>query len=142
MAYLDSSLSEKRRIPRQHLTVPIHCKLFREEESGFGWVRDFSSTGANVTSNLSLTSGDELTLSLPTVGHPEMEIAAMVRWNHGPHFGVEFKPSRERVRLSQRDHDMDRLFHLLEEIRVLLLSWGDVWRLWSYAGHADATPPH
>jgi hypothetical protein len=131
MAVQDISPSEKRSLPRQHLIVPIHCQLFRNGESGFGWVRDFSSSGANVTSNLALTRGDELTLSLPTTGRPEMAIAAMVRWNAGPLCGVEFKPSRSRT--MPQDADADRLLHLLDDVQVLLLSWNDIWRVWSAA---------
>ena len=83
---------EKRRIPRHHVLVPIYCKQSRKEESGFGWVRDFSNTGAQVTSSLSLTHGDELTLSLLTTEHPEIEVTAAVRWTQGPLLGIEFKP--------------------------------------------------
>ena len=86
---LDVQHSEKRRIPRHHLLIPIYCKLSRKEESDFGWVRDFSRTGAQVTSSLSLTHGDELTL---TTGHPEIEVTAAVRWTQGPLLGIEFKP--------------------------------------------------
>jgi hypothetical protein len=88
---LDVQHSEKRRIPRHTLQIPIYCKLSRKEESGFGWVRDFSSTGAQVTSSLSLTHGDELTFR-PVVGIPDMEITAAVRWTQGPLLGIEFKP--------------------------------------------------
>ena len=140
MAVQDISLFEKRSLPRQQLIVPIHCQLFRNGESGFGWVRDFSSSGANVTSNLSLTRGDHLTLSLPTTGRPEMEIAAMVRWNAGPLCGVEFKPNR--LRTVPRDTDADRLLHLLDEVQVLLLSWNDIWRIWSSAGQTPTIAPH
>jgi len=90
--YIDDSHNEKRRISRQHLLVPVYCKLSRKEVSGFGWVRDFSNRGAQVTSSLSLTHGDELTLSLPMPEHQEMEITAAVRWTQGPLFGIEFKP--------------------------------------------------
>ena len=85
------SLYEKRWIPRQHMIVPIHCHLTGREQSGSGWVRDFSSIGARVISNLALTAGDELTLTLPKDGSPEMKIAATVRWNQGQLLGVEFK---------------------------------------------------
>jgi hypothetical protein len=73
------------------MIVPIHCQLTRENESGFGWVRDFSSSGASVISNLLLTAGDEFTLTLPKDGKPELRIAATVRWNQGQLLGVEFK---------------------------------------------------
>jgi hypothetical protein len=36
------------------MIVPIHCQLARNDESGSGWVRDFSSIGASVISNLPL----------------------------------------------------------------------------------------
>src|SRR5262245_13402980 len=119
---LDDRLSEKRRIPRQRLIVPLHCKLGRKAESGFGWVRDFSSTGANVMSSLSLTRGDVLTLSLPPAGRPEMEIAATVRWRQGPLLGIEFKSNTEAACITEQENDVDRLFRLLEELRLFLLS--------------------
>lgn len=84
-------LYEKRWIPRQHMIVPIHCHLDGLEQSGSGWVRDFSSIGARVICNLPLTTGDELTLVLPKDGSPEMKIAATVRWNQGQLLGLEFK---------------------------------------------------
>ncbi|HKT34721.1 MAG TPA: PilZ domain-containing protein [Nitrospira sp.] len=86
-----ADLYEKRWIPRHHMIVPIHCQLSREEESGSGWLRDFSSIGASVISNLPLTPGDELTLTLPKDGQPELSIAATVRWNQGQVLGIEFK---------------------------------------------------
>ena len=86
-----ADLYEKRWIPRQHMIVPLHCQLPRREQSGSGWVRDFSSIGARVISNLPLTAGDELTLTLPKDGSPQMTIAATVRWNQGQLFGLEFK---------------------------------------------------
>jgi len=43
-----------------------------------------------VISNLSLTPGDELTLTLPKEGQPELRIAATVRWNQGQLLGIEF----------------------------------------------------
>jgi len=119
--YIDAP-HEKRRIPRQHLLVPIYCKLSRKEESGFGWVRDFSSTGAQLASSLSLNHGDELTLSLsmtghdeltlslPTTGHPEMEITGAVRWTQEPLLGIEFKP-RPR----------DSLSHIADLVLLVLL---------------------
>jgi len=85
-----ADLYEKRWIPRHQMTVPIHCQLFGKYESGSGWVRDFSSIGASVISNLPLTPGDELTLTLPNEGQPELQIAATVRWNHGRLLGIEF----------------------------------------------------
>ena len=84
-------LYEKRWIPRHHMIVPIHCQLSRNEESGSGWLRDFSSIGASVISNLPLTPGEELTLTLPKDGQPELSIAATVRWNQGQLLGIEFK---------------------------------------------------
>ena len=86
-----ADLYEKRWIPRHHMIVPIHCQLSVKTESGSGWVKDFSSIGASVISNLPLTPGDELTLTLPKDGRPEMSIAATVRWNQGQLLGVEFK---------------------------------------------------
>lgn len=86
-------LYEKRWIPRQHMLVPIHCLLSANYDSGSAWVRDFSSIGARVISNLPLTAGDELTLTLPGEGRPELRIAATVRWNQGQLLGVEFKHS-------------------------------------------------
>ena len=86
-----AELYEKRWIPRHQMIVPIHCQLSGKEESGSGWVRDFSSIGASVISNLPLKPGDELTLTLPKDGHPEMTIVATVRWNHGQLLGLEFK---------------------------------------------------
>jgi hypothetical protein len=86
-----ADLYEKRWIPRHHMIVPIHCQLSMKNESGSGWVKDFSSIGASVISNLPLTPGDELTLTLPKDGRPEMSIAATVRWNQGQLLGVEFK---------------------------------------------------
>lgn len=91
MKTLLADLYEKRWIPRQHMIVPLHCQLTGREQSGSGWVRDFSSIGARVISNLPLTAGDELTLTLPKEGSPEMSIAATVRWNQGQLFGLEFK---------------------------------------------------
>ena len=90
MRPMTAELYEKRWIPRHHMTVPIHCQLVGKDESGSGWVRDFSSIGASVISNLPLTVGDELTLTLPT-GRPEMSISATVRWNQGLLLGIEFK---------------------------------------------------
>jgi hypothetical protein len=72
------------------MTVPIHCRLCGKHESGSGWVRDFSSIGASIISNLPLTPGDELTLTLPKDGQPELRIAGTVRWNHGRLLGIEF----------------------------------------------------
>ena len=86
-----ADLYEKRWIPRQHMIVPIHCRLTGREQSGPGWVSDFSSIGAKVISSLPLSAGDELTVVLPKDGSPEMEIAATVRWHQGQLFGIEFK---------------------------------------------------
>jgi PilZ domain-containing protein len=91
MRSVTADLYEKRWIPRHHMIVPIHCQLSGKDESGSGWVKDFSSIGASVITNLLLTPGDELTLTLPNDGRPEMRIAATVRWNQGQLFGVEFK---------------------------------------------------
>ena len=91
MRPLTADLYEKRWIPRHQMIVPIQCQLSRDDESGSGWVRDFSSIGASVISNLPLTAGDELTLTLPKDGRPEMTIAGTVRWNQGLLFGIEFK---------------------------------------------------
>ena len=91
MRPVTADLYEKRWIPRHHMIVPLLCQLSRNDESGSGWVRDFSSIGASVISNLPLTAGDELTLSWPKDGHPELKIAATVRWNQGQLLGVEFK---------------------------------------------------
>jgi hypothetical protein len=93
MRPLPDDLYEKRWIPRQHMLVPIHCLLSANHDSGSAWVRDFSSIGARVISNLSLSAGDELTLTLPGEGRPEMRIAATVRWIQGQLLGVEFKHS-------------------------------------------------
>jgi hypothetical protein len=93
MATVTEDLYEKRWIPRHHMIVPMHCQLSGKEESGAGWVRDFSSIGASVISNLPLTPGDELTLTLPKEGQPdqpELRIAATVRWNQGQLLGIEF----------------------------------------------------
>jgi len=65
METLAAELYEKRWIPRQQMVVPLHCQLSAREDSAFGWVRDFSSIGARVISNLRLSAGDELTLTLP-----------------------------------------------------------------------------
>jgi hypothetical protein len=73
------------------MLVPIHCELTGKDESGSGWVRDFSSIGASVITNLPLMAGDELTLTLPKDGQQELRIAATVRWIHGQLFGIEFK---------------------------------------------------
>ena len=91
MRPITADLHEKRWIPRHQMIVPIHCQLSRNNEFGSGWVKDFSSIGASVISNLPLTAGDELTLTLPKDGRPEMIIAATVRWNQGQLLGVEFK---------------------------------------------------
>jgi hypothetical protein len=91
MRPVTADLYEKRWIPRHHMIVPIHCQLSRKDESGSGWVRDYSSIGASVISNLPLTAGDELTLTLPKDGRMELRIAATVRWNQGQLLGVEFK---------------------------------------------------
>ncbi|HET8721634.1 MAG TPA: PilZ domain-containing protein [Nitrospira sp.] len=90
MRPLAAELYEKRWIPRHHMVVPIHCQLFGKYEAGSGWVKDFSSIGASVISNLPLTPGDELTLTLPTEGQPQLRIAATVRWNQGQLLGIEF----------------------------------------------------
>ncbi len=91
MRHATADLYEKRWIPRQHMILPLQCQLSRKNQSGVGWVRDFSSIGANVISNLPLTTGDELTLTLPKEGRPEMRVAATVRWSQGQLLGVEFK---------------------------------------------------
>lgn len=91
MRAVTADLYEKRWIPRHHMVVPIHCHLIGKDESGSGWVRDFSSIGASVISNLPLMVGDELTLTLPKDGRPEMSISATVRWNQGLLLGIEFK---------------------------------------------------
>ena len=96
MKPVTAELYEKRWIPRHHMIIPLHCQLSREEDSGSGWVRDFSSIGASVISNLALTPGDELTLTLPGDGRPQMRIAATVRWNQGQLLGVEFKHTPRR----------------------------------------------
>jgi hypothetical protein len=93
MEHLPDDLYEKRWIPRQHMLVPIHCVLSVKDGSGSAWVRDFSSIGARVISNFPLSAGDELTLTLPGEGRPEMRIAATVRWIQGQLLGVEFKHS-------------------------------------------------
>ena len=90
MRPLAAELYEKRWIPRHQMLVPIHCQLFGKDETGSGWVKDFSSIGASVISNLPLTTGDELTLTLPKDGQPELRIAATVRWNQGQLLGIEF----------------------------------------------------
>ena len=91
MAHIPDDCYEKRKIARQHMIVPLPCQLSRKDARGFGWVRDFSSTGAKVISSLRLMRGDELTLMFPTAGKPEMTISATVRWSEGPILGVEFK---------------------------------------------------
>ncbi len=90
MRHTAAELYEKRWRPRHHTIVPIHCQLSRKDEFGSGWVRDFSSMGASVISNLPLTAGDELTLIWPNDGQPELRIAATVRWNQGQLLGIEF----------------------------------------------------
>ena len=90
MSPLAVDLYEKRWIPRHQMIVPIHCQLLGKHETGSGWVKDFSSIGASVISNLPLTPGDELTLTLPKEGQPELRIAATVRWNQGQLLGIEF----------------------------------------------------
>jgi hypothetical protein len=94
MSTVTADVYEKRWIPRYHMIVPMHCQLSRNDESGSGWVKDFSSIGASVISNLPLIAGDELTLTLPKDGRPELTIAATVRWNQGRLLGVEFKHTR------------------------------------------------
>jgi PilZ domain len=91
--YIDERLYAHRRIPRQHMPVPLLCKVSRNKHSALGWVRDFSRTGANVTSSLPLLPGDELMLSVPAGRRPELTITATVRWTQGPLVGVEFKPT-------------------------------------------------
>lgn len=91
MRPVTDDLYEKRWIPRHHMIVPMHCQLSGKDESGAGWVKDYSSIGASVISNLPLTPGDELTLTFPHDGRPEMRITATVRWNQGQLLGVEFK---------------------------------------------------
>ena len=91
MRAVSADLYEKRWIPRHHMIVPIHCVLSRENESGSGWVRDFSSIGASVISTLPLSDGDELLLTLPKDGQPELTLAATVRWHQGQLLGIEFK---------------------------------------------------
>jgi hypothetical protein len=91
MEPFSTELYEKRWIARQHMVVPLHCQLTFKEDSAVGWVRDFSSIGARVISNLRLSAGDELTLTLPADGRPQMRIAATVRWIQGQLLGLEFK---------------------------------------------------
>ena len=91
--YIDERLYAHRRIPRQHMPVPLLCKVSRNKHSALGWVRDFSRTGANVTSSLPLLPGNELTLSVPVGRRPELTISATVRWTQGPLVGVEFTPT-------------------------------------------------
>ena len=98
MSQRTDALYEKRLIPRQQMAVPIHCQLSRKDESGFGWVRDFSSTGASVISSLRLKAGDELTLMVPKEGQPGMTIVAMVRWSQGPLLGVLFTHTPRNAR--------------------------------------------
>jgi hypothetical protein len=93
MRAVTADIHEKRWIQRHQMIVPIHCQLTGNNESGSGWVRDFSSIGASVISNLPLAAGDELTLTLPKDGRPELTIAATVRWNQGRLLGIEFKHS-------------------------------------------------
>jgi hypothetical protein len=82
---------EKRWCFRHHTILPIHCQLSMDKGSGSGWIREFSSLGASVISNLPLNVGDEVTLTLDKNGHSEMAIGATVRWKHGQLLGVEFK---------------------------------------------------
>ena len=82
---------EKRWVSRHHMILPVQCRLTGKGESGVGWVRDISSIGASVISNLPLVAGDELTLASPGDGQPDTTITATVRWSQGPLLGVEFK---------------------------------------------------
>ena len=83
---------EKRWSPRRQTIFPIHCQLSMNEETRIAWLRDFSSTGARVISNLPLMVGDEftLTLTLPQQARSET-LVAKVRWKQGQLLGVEFK---------------------------------------------------
>jgi len=90
MRQAPDELYEKRWSRRRYAILPIHCELSGKEESGMGWLRDFSNTGASLISNLSLMAGDELIFTLPKEGQPDIRIAATVRWKHGPLLGVEF----------------------------------------------------
>ena len=82
---------DKRWVSRRHLILPVKCHLSWREEFGVCWVRDFSSIGANLITNIPLLAGDELTLECAEDGLPHMTIAATVRWRQGSLFGVEFK---------------------------------------------------
>jgi hypothetical protein len=88
---------EKRRWTLRHHTIlPIHCQLSMEKGSGSGWIREFSSIGASVISNLPLAVGDEVTLTLAKKGRLDLTFAATVRWKQGELLGVELKEtSRE-----------------------------------------------
>lgn len=92
-----SGFDEKRLLPRHTLLVPIPCQLSRRENSGFGWLRDLSCTGAKVISSLQLMAGDEVILLFPNTTPAELTIAATVRWTQGPFLGVAFKQTFEAV---------------------------------------------
>jgi hypothetical protein len=68
----------------------MHCELSWKEQSGVGWLRDYSRIGASVISNLPLTPGEELTVTLTNDGKRERKIAGTVRWNQGQLLGIEF----------------------------------------------------
>ncbi len=91
MIHVPADLSEKRWSPRQHMILPIQCQLSREDDSAVGWVTNLSSTGAGVISNLTLTAGDELTVTLTKESGPDMKIGSRVRWKQGQLLGVEFQ---------------------------------------------------
>ncbi len=93
MIHATVDLHEKRWNPRQYMILPIQCQLSRKDKSSVGWMRDLSSIGAGVISNLTLTAGDELTFTLPNASGPEMKLAATVRWRQGLLLGVEFTPT-------------------------------------------------
>jgi hypothetical protein len=71
-----------------------------DKESGSGWIREFSSIGASVISNLPLNVGHVVTLTLAKTGHSEMTVAATVRWKQGQLLGVEFKQTPKDLLIS------------------------------------------
>lgn len=93
MRHATAGLDERRWSPRQYLRLPIHCQLSWHDTSSVGWVKDLSSTGAGVISTLTLTAGDELTVTLRKEAGPEMKLTATVRWKEGLLLGVEFTPT-------------------------------------------------
>jgi len=87
----DMTDPEKRWILRHHTILPIYCELSMGNECQTGWIREFSTVGASVITNLRLKVGDDVSITLAKKGQREVMVAATVRWKHGQLIGMEFK---------------------------------------------------